>query len=281
MLKNNSLISVIVPVYNTKAYLGKCIKTIIDQSYKNLEIILIDDGSTDGTSVMCDEWSQKDARIKVFHLQNGGVSKARNFALEQCHGEWVSFVDSDDWLALDMYEILLALADKFEADTACCGAWQGNEENYIVRNIWRRFKEDEVCYNGGSALGNVIEQSGTLWNKLLKRELIGCIRFNEKIRYAEDTLFLSEYLLKANCVAVTKTPLYYYRINRLGNVVSGGLNSRHLDYLYATALIFDILRENGSVDVGVERVVDVGIRVARSEERRVGKECRSRWSPYH
>lgn len=99
MLKNNSLISVIVPVYNTKAYLGKCIKTIIDQSYKNLEIILIDDGSTDGTSVMCDEWSQKDARIKVFHLQNGGVSKARNFALEQCHGEWVSFVDSDDWLA--------------------------------------------------------------------------------------------------------------------------------------------------------------------------------------
>ena len=82
MLKNNSLISVIVPVYNTKAYLGKCIKTIIDQSYKNLEIILIDDGSTDGTSVMCDEWSQKDARIKVFHLQNGGVSKARNFALE-------------------------------------------------------------------------------------------------------------------------------------------------------------------------------------------------------
>ena len=161
-----------------------------------------------------------------------------------------------------MYEILLALADKFEADTACCGAWQGNEENYIVRNIWRRFKEDEVCYNGGSALGNVIEQSGTLWNKLLKRELIGCIRFNEKIRYAEDTLFLSEYLLKANCVAVTKTPLYYYRINRLGNVVSGGLNSRHLDYLYATALIFDILRENGSVDVGVERVVDVGIRVA-------------------
>ena len=144
MLKNNSLISVIVPVYNTKAYLGKCIKTIIDQSYKNLEIILIDDGSTDGTSVMCDEWSQKDARIKVFHLQNGGVSKARNFALEQCHGEWVSFVDSDDWLALDMYEILLALADKFEADTACCGAWQGNEENYIVRNIWRRFKEDEA-----------------------------------------------------------------------------------------------------------------------------------------
>ena len=161
-----------------------------------------------------------------------------------------------------MYEVLLALADKFEADTACCGAWQGNEENYIVRNIWRRFKEDEVCYNGGSALGNVIEQSGTLWNKLLKRELIGCIRFNERIRYAEDTLFLSEYLLKANSVAVTKKPLYYYRINRLGNVVSGGLNSRHLDYLYATALIFDILRENGSVDVGVERVVDVGIRVA-------------------
>ena len=171
MLKNNSLISVIVPVYNTKAYLGKCIKTIIEQSYKNLEIILIDDGSTDGTSMMCDEWSQKDVRIKVFIYKMGGVSKARNFALEQCHGEWVSFVDSDDWLALDMYEVLLALADKFEADTACCGAWQGNEENYTVRNIWRRFKEDEVCYNSGSALGNVIEQSGTLWNKLLKENL--------------------------------------------------------------------------------------------------------------
>ena len=102
-----NLVSVIVPIYNVEKYLEKCIESIVNQTYKNLEIILVDDGSQDNCPAMCDEWTQKDSRIKVIHKKNGGLSSARNAGLEVSNGEYISFVDSDDWLDENTFEELL------------------------------------------------------------------------------------------------------------------------------------------------------------------------------
>lgn len=106
------LISIIVPVYKVEKYLDKCVESIVEQTYKNLEIILVDDGSPDNCSAMCDEWAQKDSRIKVIHKENGGLSSARNAGLDACTGDYIGFVDSDDWIEPDMYEYLLNIGMK-------------------------------------------------------------------------------------------------------------------------------------------------------------------------
>ena len=115
-------ISVIVPVYNVEYYLKQCLDSIVNQTYRNLEIILVDDGSTDSSGDICDEYAQIDARIKVIHKENGGVSSARNAALDLCTpgGDLVAFVDSDDWLELNMYETLLEQIYLYNADIASC-----------------------------------------------------------------------------------------------------------------------------------------------------------------
>ena len=116
----NSLISVIVPVWNAHEYLNKCVDSIINQTYKNLEIILVDDGSTDDSLKICQEYEKHDNRIRVFHKENGGQGSARNYALDRCKGSYIGFVDNDDWLFPNMYKRLLELLKKYDADIARC-----------------------------------------------------------------------------------------------------------------------------------------------------------------
>lgn len=255
------MISVIVPVYNTEKYLRNCLDSILGQTYRELEILLIDDGSTDSSCGICDEYSSQDSRVQVWHHKNSGVSFSRNFGIEKCTGEWIIFADSDDWLDLTMLETMIDLARRTKADTICCGAYQGDESSVEERKIWRNFSDEEHVYDGKDTIGAVIEQSGTLWNKLLNGDVVRKLRFYEGIRYAEDTLFLAEYLLNASRVAVTKKCGYYYRYNREGNVVSAGINDRYLDYIEATRLLAEMLAQNGYQVVGIERAVDVLIRV--------------------
>ena len=113
-------ISIIVPVYKVEKYLDKCVRSIVEQTYKNLEIILVDDGSPDNCPAMCDEWARKDSRIAVIHKENGGVSSARNAGLAACTGDYVGFVDYDDWIEPDMYEYLLDISMKSNADVSRC-----------------------------------------------------------------------------------------------------------------------------------------------------------------
>jgi glycosyltransferase involved in cell wall biosynthesis len=116
------MISVIVPVYNVKPYLRKCLDSIINQTYRDLEILIIDDGSTDGSGDICDEY-RKDDRIKVFHTENRGLSAARNLGLDNTTGNWIGFIDSDDWIEPDMYEVLLRKAEETRADIIECGCY--------------------------------------------------------------------------------------------------------------------------------------------------------------
>ena len=118
---NEPLVSVIVPVYKVEKYLDKCVESIVGQTYKNLEIILVDDGSPDNCPAMCDKWADRDSRIKVIHKQNGGVSSARNAGIDAVQGEFIGFVDSDDWLEPDMYDCLVKNALEYNADISRCG----------------------------------------------------------------------------------------------------------------------------------------------------------------
>lgn len=205
------LISIIVPVYNAEKYLNKCIESIVHQTYNNLEILLIDDGSTDESGVICDNWAKKDKRIKVIHKKNSGVSSSRNIGLDNYSGEYVTFVDSDDYIENDMYETMLITSVKNNVDIVCCNY------NYIPNcecnhsNVGKSFFE-ECCFNS--------KVNGFCWNKLYKKDLLKNIYFDTNIKIYEDLLFQLK-IEKKNTNLTWKyidKKLYNYRNNPNGAI---------------------------------------------------------------
>lgn len=236
------MISVVIPVYNTAPYLRTCLNSVCEQSYTDLQIILVDDGSKDKSGEICDEFREKDDRVLVIHQENQGVSAARNHALQFVKGEWVSFIDSDDWLEKDMYESLLSLASRTNADIAEANVYEEQNNKCIRRNIWDSLGKEYVCFTGTEKYLYGYSYTPVLWNKLIKRELIK-EKFSENIRYGEDTLFLLGTVIAASVIAVTTKPLYHYRIIRDGNVVSSVLDDRILDLICSYEMITAKLRE--------------------------------------
>ena len=172
------LISVIVPVYRVEPYLDRCVQSIVDQTYTNLEIILVDDGSPDECPRMCDAWAKRDGRIRVIHQENGGLSAARNAGMRAATGDYIAFVDSDDWLSRGFIENLHAAADKHDCEAAGClfrmdnqKAQNGLQESTKILRIVDRV----------TAVGDLIEDriGQMVWNKLYRRELIADIPFEE------------------------------------------------------------------------------------------------------
>lgn len=206
------LISIIVPIYNVEKYLNKCIESIVNQTYENIEIILIDDGSNDNSGIICDEYAKKDNRIIVVHKENGGVSSARNKGLKIAKGEWISFVDADDWIEQIFCQTLLNKVTQEQADIALCGY------NRITDNQIEKINANnqEVFLNSNEYLVKSLNPQtgfGFCHMKLIKKEVLKSISFNERIEVGEDALFniqLSTYIKKA---VFLKQPLYNYRIN--------------------------------------------------------------------
>lgn len=206
------LISIIVPIYNVEKYLNKCIESIVKQTYENIEIILIDDGSNDNSGIICDEYAKKDNRIIVVHKENGGVSSARNKGLKIAKGEWISFVDADDWIEQIFCQTLLNKVTQEQADIALCGY------NRITDNQIEKINANnqEVFLNSNEYLVKSLNPQtgfGFCHMKLIKKEVLKSISFNERIEVGEDALFniqLSTYIKKA---VFLKQPLYNYRIN--------------------------------------------------------------------
>ena len=211
------LISIIVPVYNVEQYLDDCLISIINQTYKNLEIILIDDGSTDKSGKICDEYAKKDSRIIVIHKENGGVSSARNAGLRIAKGAYIGFVDPDDWIAEDMYEVLYSNAKKYDADVSVCKykiVKNRRKDNLNAINLIKHNKTigldaiKSMCYMLSS---NKFYDCGPC-NKLYKKEVVPY--FNQNISVAEDLLFNFEiYFRKENvsCWDDSEKYFYYYR----------------------------------------------------------------------
>lgn len=215
----NELISVIVPVYNVEKYLKKCVNSIINQTYKNLEIILVDDGSPDQSGALCDRLSEKDSRIRVIHKKNGGVSTARNAGIEAATGEYICFVDSDDWLPVNAVWNLLSMAEKEKADFVMGAAIQvgvtGAPEIQSCKN--ETFSKPQC-----DKLMEYVPLLRSPWAKLFSLNIVqdNHLRFAEGMTYGEDSAFVWNYLCYCNQFSITSSAVYYYSLLNLSNACS-------------------------------------------------------------
>lgn len=223
------MISVIVPVYNVEKYLERCVKSIAAQTYKDLEILLIDDGSTDKSGKMCDDFQQTDSRIKAFHKQNGGLSDARNYGIEHSAGEFISFVDSDDYIDEKMLETLHRLITENDADLAVCSAMDVFEGKEItqVKEI-KEFNLNKVESYKYMLRGDGIPSA---CNKLYKRQTVGDVRFPVGKLY-EDGFFTPQILKRVEKTAVTSKPMYYY-FRRADSITTKPFRKGDLDVIEA------------------------------------------------
>lgn len=226
----NDLISVIVPIYNAEKTIKRCLDSIIFQTYKNIEIILIDDGSKDSSFALCKKYSDKDRRIVLFHKENGGEASSRNFGILKSNGKYVAFVDSDDFVDNKFLEILYNNIVDTDSDISIC--------NYDIFNDKKFHKNSKksfvITYNKKQSFENLSLNKGYYgycWNKLYKKEILlkmGDNLVNEKIHMCDDLEFNSRYFTYIKKSVFTTDKLYYYYLNP--NSVTGNmkLNSKVL-----------------------------------------------------
>ena len=207
----NELVSIIVPIYNVEEYLNCCIESIINQTYNNLEIILVNDGSTDSCAILVDEWGKKDNRIKVIHKSNEGVSKARNIGVLESSGEFIVFVDPDDFLDRNFVNDMISIIKRENSDLVICNYRKVNKRADIIDEIYCFSKNN----NRDSYIKNVLLGNGFLWNKIFKRSLIvsNSLKFNQELIVLEDELFILNYLKYCKKASYTDKILYNYRIH--------------------------------------------------------------------
>ena len=224
-------ISVIVPIYNVEPYLRRCIDSIINQTYENLEIILVDDGSRDNCGQICDDYAKKDTRIKVIHKKNGGLSDARNTGLEVCTGNFISFVDSDDWIDKTMLQVMINLMKSNESDICECGVEYVYENKNILQS--ENLNSNISIFNKEESLNNLLLNNirQTVWNKLYKSTVIKNMFF-EIGKCNEDEFWTYKILDKINKVVKTEQKLYYY-YQRNGSIINSRYSMKNLDALEA------------------------------------------------
>ena len=205
------MISVIIPVYNAEEYIARCLDSIIAQSYHELDIICIDDGSTDNSAQICKEYADKDDRIRYYYIDNGGVSNARNYALELVKGEWFAFVDSDDWLEPEFYKVLISNALKNNCDISACQfqkndryktGYDGSIEDIHVFCGYNECVHSYICCD------NSLE--GQVWNKIYKTDKYAGIRFSSKLKVNEDCMYTYDIVKRCQRACVCNAQLYHW-----------------------------------------------------------------------
>ena len=259
------LISVIIPVYKVEKYLDKCVQSVVNQTYRNLEIILVDDGSPDRCGEMCDAWAQKDSRIRVIHKTNGGLSDARNAGLDIATGAYIGFVDSDDYIHPEMYQRLEDSATKHDADMAICGFQYVDENGNLVRKT-----------NGCDIEDGIIDKCRAMeelnrdwrmcvvWNKLYKRDLFSMIRFPcGKIH--EDEFVAHEMLYKSTHITWVSQILYYYLQRQNGIKLSSSAIARldGVEALYDRVLFYERTGNHILLDETAKTAFDLYLRLRK------------------
>ncbi len=216
------LVSIIVPVYNAENFMVRCIDSILNQEYRNFELLLVDDGSTDHTGAICDSYAGKDHRVKVFHQENQGVSQARNYALDHASGEYIQFLDSDDWISPEATKLFVRHALEYHCDLVISDFYRVSGNRISHKGD---IEEDHVLTK--QEFANIMLENpadfyyGVLWNKFFRRDIIESIhlRMDPKISWCEDFLFNLEYIRHANSFFALQVPIYYY-VKRKGSLVS-------------------------------------------------------------
>lgn len=232
------MISIIIPIYNTEKYLKRCIDSVLNQTYKDIEVLLIDDGSKDNSGMICDEYTTIDNRVKVFHKPNQGVSAARNMGLDTAKGDYIGFVDSDDYIEPEMYEKMLAAITEENAQVCCCGYYLEEadavyykccEKNSVYEGteaIFRAFCRQD--YDAGLSTGNCVQ--------LFKRDIIGDTRY-KKYAHGEDIDFQFNIFKKSNKV-VCITDLFYHYVKNEASATGKSFNE---DFLSILSIADDVL----------------------------------------
>ena len=218
-MDSNTLISVIVPVYNVEKLLPKCLDSILAQTHKELEIILVDDGTKDRGGLICDEYAARDSRIRVIHKENGGLSSARNAGLDIARGEYIGFVDSDDWIEPKMYETMLALAEKYSVKMVCAGRYDVSERT--GERVKGLCPEREEVVSGEELAGRIFLWEGldsAAWDKLYHRTLWQTRRYPHG-RVNEDIPVTYQVALEAGNIALCPMPFYNY-YHRAGSITT-------------------------------------------------------------
>lgn len=233
------MISVIIPVYNVSAYLSQCLESVLRQTYKDLEIILVDDGSKDNSGMLCDEYAAKDSRIKVIHKENGGLSDARNFGTAQASGGWIFYLDSDDWMANNTLETLLQYAEINN-----CDAVQGGMYYAYPNHLLKRKEKPSTVLSRNAAMKELIindRVKNFAWGKLYRTELVKDILF-PKGKFFEDCYWQHLVIDRVNRYGIIDTPLLYYR--QRPDSISGTISNRYDDLIEGYEIRLKFIQEH-------------------------------------
>lgn len=242
-MEHSPLLSVIVPVYNVEEYLGRCVDSILAQTYKYLEVILVDDGAKDSSGVICDSYAGKDSRIHVIHKENGGLSSARNAGLDVCRGEYIAFVDSDDWIEPDAYENMLRTALELDVKLVCGGRYDvssrtGEKKLGLCPPKTERITAEELV--GRIFTWNQCDSSAC--DKLYHRSLLENWRFPVG-KVCEDVPVMYRIILGTDWVATYGKPIYNY-FHRHGSITTSSVSDKTFHFLQHTEVIYPYIREN-------------------------------------
>ena len=249
-LKKDSLISVIVPIYKVERYLNACVDSIVNQTYSNLEIILVDDGSPDRCPEICDEYARLDNRIKVIHQENGGLSAARNSGIDVARGEFLTFIDSDDFVAKNYVELLYDGMLKFDADISiasfCTFTKEGELEIQSNELPFVEITRDECFRRYGSLNAELSMPFISACNKLYKKDFFASIRFPIGKLY-EDAFTTYKIIDKAKKIVFTPSKLYFYRINPQ-SILGQSFNKKHFEMVEAFRSGFEFFNQKGDYE---------------------------------
>lgn len=233
MISLRHLVSIVVPIYNVEKYLQQCLESIINQTYKHIEILLVNDGSTDNSGKIAEEYAVIDNRIKVIHKKNGGLSSARNAGINKAKGKYIAFIDSDDWIELEFIQVLVNSAEEYNSDIIQCGFLREYTDN---KNSFGGNSNKPIInvYTGKEAINDLFNKRNITvmaWNKLYNIKLFNKIRYPENLIH-EDEAVIHELLYNSNKVITINTLLYHYRI-RSNSITQLSFNPAKMDIIDA------------------------------------------------
>lgn len=231
-------VSILIPAYNAAAFLPKCLDSVLNQTYQDLQVVIVDDGSKDKTLGVCQSYAEKDSRIEVYHQENQGVASTRNHLLEKAKGDYVLFVDADDCIELDMVEYLVSLATELDAEMVMC--------DRVINDAKPSDKKPEIkILPNEEAIHDFLQHDyfvGALWNKLFKRSVVDGLSFHKDIWYGEDALFTWEALQRVKTVLASNKQLYHYYMNE-ESISHQSFGEKKLSSRKAWSLILDEVRK--------------------------------------
>ncbi len=258
-------ISIIVPIYNVEKYLEKCIQSILNQTFNDFELILVDDGSPDGCADICDKYQAVDTRVQVIHKKNGGLSDARNAGLELARGDYIGFVDSDDFIAENMYELLYENIQNSHADIAICNYTRVDEQDNLIDKKDAYYIPDYRCYEQEEFVEEMVQEYGGYFvvtvNKLYKKEIFENLRFPIGKQH-EDEFLIHRIIGKCHKIVCIKEVLYFY-LQREGSIMNKKSSLGYMNFGEALIDRYHYTKEKGYVSWKEHTVIRLSYELER------------------